>query len=422
MNDLPAVAVPERQIPMFHQLRRQSQEDETVQPRSLLKAPVEWDLISQKDIRDIVQAQYVSPVVSLYLSLTAEKLVPRGKGLVRVFRSLKTREYQKRQSFISSLSRRQQTRLDRDMEEIETFLENLVPMELGATIIFKCGEDLNRVLALPVHTSDSLVIDADPYVVPLEAVIEQNERVLFVEVSKRESRFLICHMGYCQEVDRIRSFVPSDSVDASIPGKAQRHRLTHLQWHLKETARHIYRLSNEHAYHALVLMGEERVEHMLEEFLHESLKPKIISRIYSAPAADPRDRKGLIESALREYKATREKNAIQELTQHKPAEVVSGLRCVIDAGNLFQIRKLVVNANLKQAGFVCKQHHFLSLEAGDCPFCGNQLLPVENVIDELIEVARLHGVTITLVEYSQDLLAKYDGIAALVYNSLPSQA
>ena len=416
MNDLSASKEPERRIATLHQLRPQSENDAAPQPKSLLKAPVEWRLISQRDIRAIVETECVSPVVSLYLSLTAPKLVPRGKGLARVFRSLKTAEYEKRQSFISSLSRRQQDRLDHDMEEIETFLEHLLPIELGTVIIFKCGEDLNRILGLPVHTADKLIIDADPYVVPLEAVIEQNERVLFTEVSKQESRFLIYHLGYCQEVDRIRSFVPTDSVDKSIPGKVQRHRLTHLQWHLKETARHAYRLFNEHTCNVLVFMGEERVEHLLEEFLHQSLKEKVISRIYGAPAADPRDRKGLIESALREYKTTREKSAIEELGQHKPAEIVSGLRDVIDASNLFQLRKLVVSANLQHEGFVCKQHHYLSLEATDCPFCGNQLLPVENVIDELIEIARLHGVGTTIVEYAQDLLTEYDGIAAVVYN------
>jgi hypothetical protein len=72
--------------------------------------------------------------------------------------------------------------------------------------------------------------------VPLEAVLETNERVLFVETSKEESRFDIYSLGILEDVDRIQSFVPSDSVDKGIPRHAQRHRLSQLKWHLKQTA------------------------------------------------------------------------------------------------------------------------------------------------------------------------------------------
>jgi len=213
--------------------------------------------------------------------------------------------------------------------------------------------------------------------------------------------------------------MPTDRVDASVPGHAQRHRLTHLQWHLKATAQRAYRLYNQTACRVLVLMAEERICHMLEGFLHNSLRETIIRRIYGSPAADSHDRKELIESALREHKAAHEVYAIDELSNYKPVEeVISGLSRVIKACNLFLVRKLVVSQSLHQKGLVCKQHHYLSLEDAECPFCKSKLLPVENVVDEIIEIARLHGVSLTVVEHRQDLMAAYEGIAALLYSSL----
>ena len=79
--------------------------------------------------------------------------------------------------------------------------------------------NFNRVIQLPVHATDRLTIDPDPYIVPLEMILE-NERVLFLEIEKQESRFQIYHFGQRQEQDRIQSFVPSDRVDDSIPGRA----------------------------------------------------------------------------------------------------------------------------------------------------------------------------------------------------------
>jgi peptide subunit release factor 1 (eRF1) len=85
---------------------------------------------------------------------------------------------------------------------------------------------------------------------------------------------------------------------------------------------------------------------------------------------------------------------------------------------LFLIRKLVLNQALHRNAFVCRQHHFLSLESTRCPFCNAELLPVENVVDEIVEIARLHGVNITVVENRPDLLEQYQGIAALLYAPL----
>jgi peptide subunit release factor 1 (eRF1) len=80
------------------------------------------------------------------------------------------------------------------------------------------------------------------------------------------------------------------------------------------------------------------------------------------------------------------------------------------------VRKLVVNDDLDKKGYVCKEHHYLSLKPGNCPFCQNELFSAENIADELVEISRLHGVDITIVEYRQELLKKYDGVAAVVYS------
>lgn len=303
------------------------------------------------------------------------------------------------------------------MKEIQAFLEEyFVPENLRSLIIFKSGAKLNKVLGLEVRTSDAFIIHPDLHIVPLEAVLEENEKILFVETVKEESKFLIYQLGFCQQVDRIKSFVPTDTVDKSIPGHVQRHRLAHLQWHLKHTADVAYRLYNQGAYNAVILMAERRVAALLDEFLHDSLKKIIIGRIYDSPDADTRDRKELIESTLREHRVVKETKAIEDLRNDKPGEdLVSSLREVMSALNLFLVRKLLVSEGLHEKGYVCREHHYVSLEKANCPFDGTKLLPAENVVDEIMEIARLHGVNVMIIEHRQDLLAKYGGIAAEIY-------
>jgi hypothetical protein len=47
------------------------------------------------------------------------------------------------------------------------------------------------------------------------------------------------------------------------------------------------------------------------------------------------------------------------------------------------------------------------------------LLTAENVVDELVEIARLHGVEVMLVEQRRDLLARYEGVAAVLLTAAP---
>jgi hypothetical protein len=391
-------------------------------PRTLLRAMGAQDILSKEYVRGIVEREYSDPVVSFYLDMDPEKVAPLGKGLLRTFHTLRTQALKDADEWIASLSRSQKQTLNHDLEEMEAFLaEYFPPPHIRSLVVFRSGETLNRVLKLEVPMRDKLVIDPDPYVVPLEAILERNEKVLFVEASKEESRFGLYQMGYCERIHRIQSFVPSDTVDKTKFGTVQRHRLTHLEWHLKHTAEVAYRLHNQHSFDVMVVMAENRIEAMLEEYLHESLKERIIGRIYNSPDADSQGRKKLIESVLSDYHAKKEIEAVEELGNYTPEEVVSTLPNVIEACNLFVVRRLLVSEGLHRKGFVCKEHHYVSLDGGECPFDGTKLLPVENIVDEMVEIAWLHGVNVLILEQRPDLLGRYGEIAAVRYR-WPEQA
>jgi hypothetical protein len=408
-----------REINALYELRSNGQEESRFpKPKSLLKSLRNLDVLSMTEIKALATKQYQSPVISLYLRFGAEEIVPKVKAWKRWFGSLKSQALTKQKDFVETLPKAQRRTLTQDLQEIDAFLsEYFVPTHARSLIIFKSGEDLNRVVVLRARTFDSLVIDPDPNFLPLEELLEENEKVLLIEISKDETRFMTYHLGYSQEVNRIKSFVPTDTVDAGIPGKAQRHRLTHLQWHLKLSANEAARICRRDSSQALVLLGENRIVHMLEEYLHDELRKKIIGRVYNAPHAEPRDRKDLIENALRDHKVAREAQSVEELSNHVAGkDLVSGLSDVITSCNLFLVRKLLFKSSLEEKGYVCKEHHYLSLKPGNCPFCQNKLFLVDNIADELVEISYLHGVNITVIEYRQELLERYAGIAAVTYS------
>jgi hypothetical protein len=408
----------EEQIAAVQRLSLTKRKENLIRPKSLVDALARLEVPSAAEMKALAEVEYGSPVTSLYLRMDPERVEPQGKALVRFFHSLKTHALEEQKDLIAALPKLQKEILNDDLDEMEVFLaQYFVPADPRSLIIFKSGEQLNRVFRLPARTINALVIGGDPDIAPLEAVLEENGKVLFVEVSIGESRLLVYHLGD-EEADRITTSVPKKEVGPPYKRKELR-RLTHLQSHLKATATRAYHLFHERSCNGLILMGEHQVLSSLEEFLHGSLRANVISRIYSSPAADPRDRKELIETALRDHKAAWEAKAIEDLAQYKPGEqLVSGLRDVIEVFNSLLVRKLLIGDNLRQKGYVCKAHHYLSLEETDCPFCGAKLLPAESIADEIIQIAYLHEVNLMIVEYRQDLLARYDGIAAVTYPHL----
>lgn len=404
------------------QRKRHGKKWRELHPRSLLRAMGGPDAISEDKVRALVETEYINPVISLYIALGPDKVATEPRGLVRAFHSMQTRAFEDHKDFIDSLSKSQKAILEHDLLEIESFLADyFVPQHLRALIIFRSGEQLNEVIGLLVPTKDAFKIGPDPCVTPLETILEDDEKVLFVERAKDDTKFLLYQLGSCQQIDRAKSPVPTGTADKSNPRREQEHRLEHLRADLRQVAGEIYQLYDQGACDLLMLMAETRVAALLEEYLHESLKPKIIARILDSPETDARARKEWIEAALREHRTEKESKAIESLRNHKPEELVSSLRDVIDAQNVFLVRKLFVSDGLHQKGFVCKEHHYLSLDAGNCPFDNSRLLLAENVVDEIVEVARLHGVQVLIVKHRQDLLAQYAGIVAIQY-AVPPQA
>src|SRR5438128_1321614 len=387
---------------------------------NLKTAFAERPFISRDELRNIIRDHDEGPVITLYLNFSGERLVRDHPLFLTVFDSLRHGELEARKPYIESLPHAQRLRVPEDLAEVHAFVDGFQPEGARAIVIFKQGARLNRVMPLPVRVADSLTIDVDPYIQPLEAILEEQRRVLVIDLSKEETTVSVYELGYEEPVASIKAFVPSVTVDASRPGKVQRHRLTHLQWHLKSSAQLTDRLFREKGADLVALIGEEGLVKEFEDYLPKAIRDRLLARLRLSPDDRTNKRRAALEDALAEARKRDEEAALGELGFYKGhGRLAAGLELVIDAANLFLMRQLYLDDRLARAGYVCRSHHFLSLTAGPCPFDNQPLLPAENVVDELVEIARLHGVQVMLVMSRQDLLGPYEGVAAVLVTAVP---
>jgi peptide chain release factor subunit 1 len=389
--------------------------------KTLKAAFADRPFISREDLRNIARQQYERPVISFYLNLNPERLLRSDPPVfLSVFHSLRHRELEARKPYFEGLPRAHRLAIPDDLAEVQAFLEGYQPAGARALVIFKSGDQLNRVMPLPVRVADSLTIEADPYIEPLDAIMEEQRRLLVVDLSKAKTTFSLYELGFEERVQAITSVVPSDELEPSPKDRVERHRLTHLQWHFKASAKAADRLFRERGYDLLALIGEETLVKEFEDYLPKALHDRLLGELRLSPHDGPKQRHAALQDALAKQRKQEEEATLGELgffAGH--GRLAAGLEKVIDVANLFLMRSLVLDNELATPGYVCRNHHFLSLTPGLCPFDSQALLPAENVVDELVEVARLHGVEVMLVMQRPELLAPYGGIAAVLLTAAP---
>jgi peptide subunit release factor 1 (eRF1) len=275
-------------------------------------------------------------------------------------------------------------------------------------------------MPLPVHVADHLTIEPDAYVEPLEAILDEQHRMLVLDVSKDQTKVSIYELGYELPIDSVVEDLPRETHEAFREGKTERHREVHVVWHFKASALLASRVFREQGADLVVLIGEETVLKEFEDYLPKTLQERVAARVQLPPDADTNRRHIALDEVLNQQRGKDEESALSQLGFYQGHQrLAAGLEPVISAGNLFLARQLFVNDDLAGSGFICHNHHFLALKAGNCPFDNTPLEETDSLIDELIEMARLHGVDLTVVSQRKDLLAPYQGIAAVLITETP---
>jgi hypothetical protein len=372
--------------------------------------------ISREDLRSIATQAYEGPVITLYMNFTPERLVRADRPVfLSIFNSLRHMTLESRKEYVESLPHGQRLRVPEDLREIQEFLDRFEPQGARALVILKSGPQLNRIMPLPVRVADSLTIDADAYIQPLEAMMEEQHRVLVMDVAKDETVLASYELGYEHPIRSVTEELPREGTDEFRTDKEERHRRLHVKWQFKSAAQLADRLVRESGFDFVVMIGEPTVVKEFEDYLSKPVRDRLIGQLQLSPGGDTNSRRAALDEVLNQQRKKEEEAAIAELGFFKGhGRLASGLSMVLKAANLFLMRQLLVSQELTEAGFICRNHHYLALRDGTCPFDAQPLQAAENIIDELIEIARLHGVEVMVVGQRQDLLAPHEGIAAVM--------
>jgi peptide chain release factor subunit 1 len=327
-----------------------------------------------------------APVSSLYLDVDGRRY-PRKQ------------DYEVRAEELANRLRDQTNDLDRegersvakDADRMLGFIRSLDRGRTRGVALFACTEgDLWEEVLVPSPFRDRAIVSEQPYVLPLEALVETYQSVCTVIVDREKARIFLSEMGRIQEARDVFDDVPGQHEQGGwSQARYQRHIEEHVGKHLKHVADVLIRFFKGKRFDHLIVAGPEEIVPQFEQVLHDYLRQRIVARTTLAMTASANDvltRSLAIEEKL---EAERERKTLDRLRADSASGrgAVGGLDPVLSALNNGRVETLVVPFGVSLGGLRCSSCGRLALRGKRCGTCGGSMEAVPDVVESAVGAA-----------------------------------
>jgi peptide subunit release factor 1 (eRF1) len=321
----------------------------------------------------------------------------------------------------ANLSKEKKESLKQDQKRIDRFCKNNLNSHNRAGLaIFSCGhENFWEVFELPNSPLNRVIIDQNPYVRPLSAILNEHRRICFLILDRKEAKWYDLFMGEITLLEHITGNVPSKVREGGWEGyeskRIERHIATHLRDYFKEIAQLTFKLFKNNSYDWFFLGCKEEYCQEFEPMLHPYIKERLKSYLKASPVDSPS--KILLEASRLEKKLKNQEEAklldrfLSEL--EKGGLATSGLKNTLRSLNRGEVQTLLITRHLSKPGRACPKCGFLFADEIKCPSCQRKTETLVDVIDEAVESALAKKSQVVHIDPPSKLF-RYGGIGALL--------
>jgi peptide subunit release factor 1 (eRF1) len=234
--------------------------------------------------------------------------------------------------------------------------------------------------ALASPMPNRLVVDEEPYLVPLLELLHRQRRYLVVHTDARRGRLYTCVPGELRMIEEIEEPVPKRMRAAGeLWGKQQatiaRHREDHVAHYLKQLAREMQRAWPEEHYDGVVLLGEHETLERLRGYLPDELRASVVGEAPHAWAGRQVPLASKVEAVHAQALREEERQLFGDIKRRLMEEhhIAVGPQAVIDAMNSDQVGytgRVVMESDRGEVGSRCTScHTLLARDVAECPSC-----------------------------------------------------
>lgn len=355
------------------------------------------------------------PITTLFLNLDGGRDARKSEILLKDLIKKQRSEIEGR-----GLAKNQLGSVEEDFEALLRHVQNVDRKGSRALAVFSssgAGLWQSHTLARPVR--DRLVVDAHPHVRPLSDLLHQFRRCLVLLMARDHAVLYLVHLGEIRKLEEPRGDVPPEVHAGGFGGyeerRIERHAADRMHHFAKSLADRAIAEMKATGAGLLLVGGATEALGDFEASTPRSLRECTIGRLGlgpEAPAAEVLARAS--ETVLAHARA--EGMRIVDTAVGEAAiggMGVAGIAPTLRAFSRGQVAAVAVSSGLARPGLACGACPALEIDGESCPRCGAELVPVPDVVEELVYRALGQSVEVVDVEGHEGLEAA-EGMAGLL--------
>lgn len=317
---------------------------------------------------------------------------------------------------------------DRNMAAIEAILARRAVDARGMAVFAAFDRGLLHAYALSEPVPNRLVVDEEPYLVPLLDLLIRQRRYLVVHTDTHGGRLYSAVPGAVHLIEEISEDVPKrHRASGELWGKQQatiaRHHEDHVHHYFTELVREVERAWPEERYDGIVLLGEHEVLEEVRRCLPWYLAQHVVREAphaWSGTQTRLESKIGAIhEDAVREHEGRLLEEVRRRLHEHH--QIAAGPQEVINALRSSQVGfpgSVVMEPDRGAAAWRCPGCLSLFAHAvEECPFCRARCEKT-NLWQAIALLAGRHNISVHVVAPGLGL-QEHGGVVALLTRADP---
>jgi peptide chain release factor subunit 1 len=287
-----------------------------------------------------------------------------------------------------------------DLERCRAFVDGFLPRGACRTLaLFSCsGRDWWQHYPLPRPVPDQYRWDDHPLILPAVRLLAEYPRTGVILVDREQGRYFASRLGEVEELASMREDTPRRVKEGGWYGLAERrierHIEDHVRRHLKHVAAEVREVFQDWPVTGLLVGGNTELIEDFRHCLHPSLRERWVKEL-ALPANAPLEQvQEVVLAAEQEREQEREGALLRQLygEWNSSGYGMVGVTDTLRAVYLGEVDRLVVDADLRLAGYRCEQCGALAVTADRGPICtAHSFSPCADLVGEAIEEALAHG-------------------------------
>ena len=295
-----------------------------------------------------------------------------------------------------------------DLDRIERFVRGgFDRSNTRALAFFACRDpELWQVVPLTVPVRSRVVVNDQPAVGELQAMVEQSGRLGVLLVDRQRARMFVFSLGELVEHEEANDPLPRE-VDVRHRSERSDHAGyldAVVEQHLRRATDLAWAAYQRVGFDRLAVSAPDDLRPRLRELAHPYLRDRYCGRIDAVPTAT--DEQVRQAAHLVEERVEREReHAVVErfIAALGTGRATEGLAATLDALHDRRVATLLVSKGFSAPGWRCNVSGRLAERGRRCAECGEDMTEVADVVDEAIDQAFAGSAQVIVVSEDADL-------------------